>query len=223
VFKVGDKSKRLPWITCLFGAVTLLISFLPASTLSLVQYDRDRILGGEIWRMFTGHLVHWGGSHLLWDLLVFLGCAGLLEYFRRSWLLGLFLVSSLTTSAGLLVFQSGMAYYRGLSAIDMSVFAALCFHAICCCILQEKKQMAICWAFVLLPCFLKPLMEFAMGGALFVSHFGEGIEASPLSYVFGILATLIFLCGTFAWRKLQNSFARSHSFPSHKISEISIF
>ena len=79
MLKVVDKSRQLPWITGLFGVVVFLLALLPESLLAFVQYDREKILDGELWRMFTGHLVHWNGSHLIWDLLVFVACGGLLD------------------------------------------------------------------------------------------------------------------------------------------------
>lgn len=38
----------------------------------LLQYDRQAIADGQLWRVVTGHLVHIGLEHLAWDAAVFL-------------------------------------------------------------------------------------------------------------------------------------------------------
>lgn len=128
MLKVVNKLRQLPWITGLFGVVVLLLALLPESLLSIVQYDREKILDGELWRMFTGHLVHWNSTHLVWDLLVFVACGGLLEWLRRNLLVSVLFGGSFVVSVALLVFQPDMHTYRGLSALDMGLFSALCLY-----------------------------------------------------------------------------------------------
>jgi rhomboid family GlyGly-CTERM serine protease len=220
--KVVDKLKQLPWITLLFGAVALCLSFLPESLESVFQFDRNRILNGEVWRLFTGHIIHWNSSHLVWDLLVFLACAGLLEWFQRNLFLGFLIGGALLVSLGMLLFLPGMVTYLGLSALDMGLFAALCLQAISYCRFRNRKNLALVWSMVLLGCLLKPILEVVAGGSLFVSNFGAGIEPSPASHVFGILSAFAVLIGTYAWSRLWNRSDCSRSFRSHSSSEISI-
>src|SRR5215207_6327313 len=62
--------KRVPIITLTIIAGALLIAGAPALQ-ELLIYDRDKILAGELWRLFTGHFVHLSGEHLLWDMAAF--------------------------------------------------------------------------------------------------------------------------------------------------------
>jgi hypothetical protein len=41
--------------------------------------DREALASGQLWRLWTGHLVHWNLSHLIWDGLTFGGLAWLLD------------------------------------------------------------------------------------------------------------------------------------------------
>jgi rhomboid family GlyGly-CTERM serine protease len=101
--------------------LTLLVTLtaLGGSELTAVlRFDSADIWQGELWRLFSGHLVHLGWSH--WALNV----AGLVliwalvgEYFKEwQWLLilaGLALLISL----GLLVFNPALGWYVGLSGV----------------------------------------------------------------------------------------------------------
>jgi rhomboid family GlyGly-CTERM serine protease len=147
--------------------------------LAALQYDRTSILNGEVWRLFTAHLVHWNHNHLVWDFLVFLACGGFLEWLSRKSLLLVLFGAALTVSVSLFIFQPVMEYYRGLSAIDMALFTATCIHAIRYCRLRNHKILSMLWSLTLVGCLLKPMIEFAIGDALFAGGFGVGIEASP--------------------------------------------
>ncbi len=85
---------------------------------SLLIYDREAILHGQVWRLFSAHLLHLGGSHLGLNL------AGLAlvwalvgeRFSGRGWLLVL-LVDALVTGLGLLIFNPQLRWYVGLSGV----------------------------------------------------------------------------------------------------------
>ena len=52
---------------------------------TVLLYDRGAILGGEIWRLITGPLVHFSGDHLFFNALLFAAAGFLIE--RRHTLL----------------------------------------------------------------------------------------------------------------------------------------
>jgi rhomboid family GlyGly-CTERM serine protease len=84
---------------------------------TLMQFDRAAILKGEIWRLFTGHLVHWSAEHFYLDALVFVAQGIVFEprigraYAR---VLG---IAGGAISLSLLLFQSDLAAYRGISGL----------------------------------------------------------------------------------------------------------
>jgi rhomboid family GlyGly-CTERM serine protease len=65
---------RVPALTLLMVGGALLVAAFPGWSAGLI-YDRQAVLKGEIWRLFTGHWVHFSPSHLGFDLLA-LGLAG---------------------------------------------------------------------------------------------------------------------------------------------------
>ena len=83
-----------------------------------LRYDRQALLAGEVWRLFTAHLVHLGWSHLWLNVLalVILGnlFADLLS--RRDWWIAA-LLSALAIDFGLLSLDAEVAWYVGLSGV----------------------------------------------------------------------------------------------------------
>lgn len=82
------------------------------------RYDRTAIFGGQIWRIVTGNIVHFGWGHLALNL------AGLLLLWflfvrvigNGTWLL-ITIVGSLGVGVGLLVLNPSIEWYVGLSGV----------------------------------------------------------------------------------------------------------
>ena len=72
---ITEPAPALPGITLLIAVVAVVVFLVPAVSGGLI-YDRALLLHGEIWRAWTAHVVHFGSSHLFWNLAVFLaaGC-----------------------------------------------------------------------------------------------------------------------------------------------------
>ncbi len=119
-----------PW-TLAVGALTLILnvgfavpSFGPGTRLiEVMQFDREAIAAGEVWRVLTGNLVHWSAEHLWLDVGAFL-VVGLL--FERSvgrnypWLL---LASASAVGIAILLLRHDLSWYRGLSGVCSGQFA----------------------------------------------------------------------------------------------------
>lgn len=108
------------------AAGVLLIVLLQAAGLeNNLRYDRQAILGGEFWRLFTGNLVHLGWSHLWLNafglLLIWLLFGSLLSplvwLLQAAW-------ASLAVGLGLLWFDPGLSWYVGLSGTLHGLFVA---------------------------------------------------------------------------------------------------
>ena len=102
---------------------------------SLLVYERRAILSGELWRILTGHLVHFSLSHLLYNLLGLLLAAWII--WRRGYrhFGTLCITSACTISCTILLFQPDLAVYGGLSGI---VNAAILYAA--CMGLKEEQR-----------------------------------------------------------------------------------
>ena len=89
-----------------------------------LQFDRQAILDGQIWRLVTGSLVHWSQEHFLLDVGAF-ALVGMLYEPRLGraypWVI---LSAGMAVGLGILFFLPDMAIYRGLSGVDSGQFAA---------------------------------------------------------------------------------------------------
>lgn len=106
--------------------VIILLTQLGGSDASVwLRYDRSGILSGEVWRLITGHLIHLGWSHLLMNmiglLLIWLLFGHLIRV--RSWLL-ICTFSAIGVSGGMLLFNSELKWYVGLSGVLHGMFVA---------------------------------------------------------------------------------------------------
>lgn len=83
-----------------------------------LEYQREPIRLGEVWRVLTGHLVHTGPVHLLMNLgaLVLLAILAPAVFAPATGPLRIAVVA-LVTSSGLLLFDPGLDWYRGLSGV----------------------------------------------------------------------------------------------------------
>jgi len=82
-----------------------------------MQFDRASILRGEIWRLFTGHLVHWSAEHFYLDALVFIAQGIVFEpKIGRSYARALCIAGGVIALA-LLLFKPDMTAYRGISGL----------------------------------------------------------------------------------------------------------
>lgn len=113
--------KGLSWRSWICpGVITLLallFSLLPDAWQGALQYQRDEVLSGELWRLLSAHLTHLNWPHLFMNLvgiwliwLLFLSREKALRICLLVWPLLL-----LGTGLGLLVLHPEIAWYRGLS------------------------------------------------------------------------------------------------------------
>lgn len=125
----GGNSLRLRGICTGCNIVLVLagIALIFAPTLTeILAYDRQAILSGELWRLWTGHLVHYGLRHALIDvgvlaLVIVLSWRETGAVFTAlTLLLGMPLIA-----LGLLLCVPGLHEYRGASGIDILLAVAL--------------------------------------------------------------------------------------------------
>jgi rhomboid family GlyGly-CTERM serine protease len=113
---IGKGHRRFAVAPLAIAVLALLIAWLPEAAAAL-EYDRTRLLHGELWRALTGHLTHWNYEHLLTNA----AGAGLLAlWFRavptRFWIAA-GSAAALAIAAGLLLEAPPLDRYRGLSGV----------------------------------------------------------------------------------------------------------
>lgn len=107
------------------AAVVVVIAIGGPSVGELLRYEREAILGGQLWRVITGNLVHGGWAHLALNIAA-LGLIWLLfgqALNAQHWIL-IFTACTLGVSLGLLVLNPRVAWYVGLSGVLHGLFVA---------------------------------------------------------------------------------------------------
>lgn len=83
----------------------------------VVDGEREALRGGEIWRAWTAHGVHFSWSHLGWSGLLWLVAGSLMELEnRRAWAAGVLFAAPLITVVALCL-DTQAARYGGLSGL----------------------------------------------------------------------------------------------------------
>jgi rhomboid family GlyGly-CTERM serine protease len=116
--------RRIPWMFLTAAAAALVIQLNPVWRTTLL-YDRTALAGGGFWRIWTGHLVHFGWPHFLADTGLWLILGWMLEarhpVFSRVALVGM----PAFISAVLYWLDPEMARYGGLSAVNLGLLLFL--------------------------------------------------------------------------------------------------
>ena len=113
-------ARKLPWAFVFLALVALDFQCHPGWRAGLL-YDRAAIAHGEWWRLWSGHLVHFGWPHFVADagLFVILGfMLGSTPGRLFPWVL---LLLPAVISAAVYFFSPGMSRYGGLSAVDLTL------------------------------------------------------------------------------------------------------
>jgi rhomboid family GlyGly-CTERM serine protease len=181
---VKDDRKRVPWGTLAIALAA--VAMFVASEGSALTGEREALAQGQLWRLWTAHVVHFSASHVLWSGLVwFVAGAWMEREDGRSWLWLVLAGAPLVTMAALLG-DAEMARYGGLSGLACAplVWAG--------CRMsrgddQGGQRVAGAAIFALLA--LKVLAEMTGGGAV-LSRFGESVgevRPAPWAHLGGIL------------------------------------
>lgn len=177
-----------PSITLIVLLVSLLLFLIPELTI-LTVYNREELLQGNIWRLMTGHFVHFSWSHLGFNLGVFAVAGYLLERRHRGAYLWLIILTILASSLYFLIFIPDMTRYGGLSGLvsAMVVYIALCeIHA--------KVRLYYLWVLILVLFLFKVGYEIFSGDTVFASGGVSDFIVVPAAHIIGaVIAVLVFI------------------------------
>lgn len=163
------------------------VTFFCQGLSGMLVYDRSSILSGEIWRLLSGHLVHFSKGHLVLDLLA-LAVAGLIIESRRYPGFGLMcVISAVGVGVVSLLFLPDMYRYGGLSAINITAITYLCLFS-----LNKNEPKRWVYLAILLLTVFKIIHEIATGQMLFASADNTSIVPVPLAHLTGIIVAILF-------------------------------
>lgn len=175
------KTFRTP--LALFALPAALAALAPAACL----FDRNAILGGEWWRLVTGHWAHFSASHVAWNLLVLLVAGAWLERVSPGTLVRYTLVAAPVIGLGLLVGAPTMAFYGGLSGLAVGVAVLLALTQ-----LTAAPAARAWWGAALALIAAKLVWEAVSGGALFSDFGPAAIRPSVESHWLGAVTALAY-------------------------------
>lgn len=209
-------ARHVPWLALLSSCAGLLASALPAS--SLLAFTRRGLHQAQLWRLWTGHFVHYGSAHLWGDLLAFAIWAALVEGESRRVLGATLLVGAPLLSCMFAWVHPEVSQYRGLSALDAALVVELIVlrgfrgsaddggprrgvgpwltRQLGSSWLQGIGVVSLCLSVA------KMGYEFSAGHALLAPDLGPGVMLLPSAHGFGALLGLAIslLVGRSHWR-----------------------
>lgn len=116
--------RRFPWIYLGIFLVSGVITGFPTLRQVFV-YHRAEIASGELWRIWTGHLVHFGWVHYLADGLLFMVIGWALERSQRGYGRLSLLLLPVAVSGAVFFFDPKMTVYGGLSGVNVGLLIFL--------------------------------------------------------------------------------------------------
>ncbi len=126
---VAPLLERMPWWT--LGLLSaLLIAQCSPGTADFLVYDRAAVSGGELWRMVTGHFVHFSASHLLNNLVVLLPAVWLVETRYRRDVGPLFVGAASAIGVAIFVGEPHILQFGGASGISLAFLCYACLRGL---------------------------------------------------------------------------------------------
>ena len=170
--------KAVPIITLLMMAAALIIAGAPSVAPWLI-FDRAAILDGQVWRLFTGHWVHFSGSHLLYDLVALAVIGWIIESKSLPRFGSFCLITPFVISIALLVFEPSIAFFGGLSGLATGALVFL--------ILSDRELPPVIRLAVGMALIGKMICESIGGHALFASV-PANVRSAVASHIWGAAA-----------------------------------
>ena len=151
----------------------------------LFEYDRGALAAGDLWRGLTGHLVHYSGSHLAWNLLGF-GVLGLLCESADRTRFGVAVgASALLIPLGLQLAPE-LSAYRGLSGVTSALFGLLAVDVVRGQWARGERGAAALTTALATAFVAKLAHTWSGGDPLLVTGFDTTVEPVPLAHAIGL-------------------------------------
>jgi rhomboid family GlyGly-CTERM serine protease len=172
----GLKAWSMPWATAAVALGALLALAAPSLGDALI-HDRSALLAGQVWRLWTGHLVHITTGHLLWNLALVIAAGGWLERLTPTATRWFYVCAPPLIGVTLLLLEPDLSRYGGLSGLGAGLIVLLALRQ-----RNAPTESRGIWNAVLGLVALKVGLEAWTGAPLLA----DGIRGVPLAHVAGI-------------------------------------
>ncbi len=182
-------NSKLPTLSLLM-AILGCILFYSTTTTEILQFDREAIAQGQLWRLLSGHWTHWSFDHFLWCTIALVALGSLCERYSPKGLLATVAGSSIFIPMVIWIASPEMVLYRGLSGICSGVFF---YAAITMLRIGYQQNDRPSWGLALLAILFfsgKIYFEASQGHTLFV-HSETLFTPAPLAHLAGGASGLV--------------------------------
>ena len=176
---------RVPKFTVCVVALCIISSKIDALA-ALFVYDTDAIFRGEIWRLITSHFVHFGGMHLIYNILAFGVTGWIIEYKGYGYFKFLCLLMALSISISLIVFKPDMMYFGGLSGVACG---SIMYCSLLC--LREPSPWRTVSILTIIFLFTKISLEIYNNGSILPYGGPQSFVPMPISHIVGSIVAII--------------------------------
>jgi rhomboid family GlyGly-CTERM serine protease len=175
-----ERRLRVPWIYLGAGLVALVIQLFPEWRGALL-YDRAAIATGELWRLWSGHWVHFGWPHFVADTGLLLILGWVLEKEHRRFAVAALVAMPVFISACLYFLDSSMPRYGGLSALNLGLLLYLALQG------WQRNWMDWFWPAVLVIYVGELVYEIVQGGrgGGFIQFDDQSIRVATSAHIAG--------------------------------------
>jgi rhomboid family GlyGly-CTERM serine protease len=195
-------SQPVPWAFLALGLVATIFQCNPVWRSALL-YDRPEIANGQWWRLWSGHLVHFGWSHFIADTGLFLILGFILRAQPRLAGLALVILPAII-SASIYFFDPVMLRYGGLSAVDLSLLLVVAGQG------WQRDWKDWFWPSVLLIYIGEIVFESAIGqghGGGMIRFDDPSIHVATSAHIAAAVCAGLFLAGKFLCRNRDRQIA----------------
>ncbi len=182
----SSNSTAFPWVTCTISLAASAALWFPVLSSAFI-YDRSLIITGEVWRCWTGHIVHFSANHFWWDMVIFVPVGCWLERIRPKRIRWFYVICPLAISTALLVVEPALERYAGISGVATGALVLLAGLQL----RRRPAEPAWFWLTVLGLVAAKIGFELMGNDSLLVDLPGS-VRVAPLAHIGGLLCGLIF-------------------------------
>ncbi len=149
-------------------AVAAIIATISSAVATWCQVDFTLIADGQWWRILTGHITHYGFSHLFYDLLMFVVLGAMCEHRHRRRFASAWIAMAAGITAVIAACCDDIVVYRGLSGIDTGLFVWFIVDQCRDRWSENSKVAASLWSLPAFALIGKSIYEATTGQTLFV-------------------------------------------------------